>query len=144
MNAEQLFTRPPSPVPGQPPSILHRASCIVHVVPSTAHRQSSVLNLPTFQFPPFQNCKEFLEIGACGFHTKCFINVREIAHPPGSDGFCCQTTLIIKQPGGLGDRDLSITAINEGRVVIMNAKWLFSFALTSLVRSCRILICLPL
>jgi hypothetical protein len=142
MNAEQLFTRPPSPVPGQPPSILHRASCIVHGPSSIVRSQPS--NLPLFHFSPFQNCKEFLEIGGCAFHTKCFINVREIAHPPGSDGFCCQTTLIIKQPGGLGDRDLSITAINEGRVVIMNAKWLFSFALTSLVRSCRILICLPL
>jgi hypothetical protein len=65
MNAEQLFTRPPSPVPGQPPSILHPASCMLY-------RPRPIVNRPfsTFQpsnFPPFKTARNFSKLGLAVF-----------------------------------------------------------------------------
>jgi hypothetical protein len=93
---------------------LHPASCMLYRPRSILNRPFPTFHssiLPTFHSSPFQNCKEFLEIGACGFHTKCFINVREIADLPGcSAGFCCQTTLIVKQPGRWEDQEIEASA----------------------------------
>jgi hypothetical protein len=77
MNAEQLFTRLPSPISGRPRTTLHPLSCIVHGPSSTARSQPSILPIfhpSSLNLQPsiFNRQHLFLEKGNSNNNSKQF------------------------------------------------------------------------